>query len=72
LVIPGLNDSADEIDRMTSWIVEHFGPDVPVHFTAFHPDYKLLDRPPTPPQTLTRARDRSRKRHPPRVHRQRL
>jgi pyruvate formate lyase activating enzyme len=56
LLIPDLNDSADEIDRMTSWIVENLGPDVPVHFTAFHPDYKMLDRPPTPPQTLTRAR----------------
>jgi pyruvate formate lyase activating enzyme len=56
LVIPGRNDSAEEIDAMTSWIVEHLGPDVPVHFTAFHPDYKMLDTPPTPPQTLTRAR----------------
>ena len=41
---------------MTAWIVERLGPDVPVHFTAFHPDYKMLDRPPTPPQTLARAR----------------
>jgi len=56
LLIPGLNDSAEELDRMTSWIVERLGPDVPVHFTAFHPDYKLLNRPPTPPETLTRAR----------------
>jgi pyruvate formate lyase activating enzyme len=56
LLIPGLNDSADEIDAMTRWIVERLGPDVPVHFTAFHPDYKLLDVPPTPPETLTRAR----------------
>ena len=44
------------IDAMTSWIVERLGPDVPIHFTAFHPDYKMLDTPPTPPQTLTRAR----------------
>jgi len=56
LLIPELNDSDEEIDRMTSWIAEHLGPDVPVHFTAFHPDYKMLDRPSTPPATLTRAR----------------
>ena len=56
LLIPGLNDSDEELDRMTRWIVEELGPDVPIHFTAFHPDYKMLDRPPTPPQTLTRAR----------------
>jgi pyruvate formate lyase activating enzyme len=56
LLIPGLNDSDGEIDAMTRWIVEVLGPDVPVHFTGFHPDYKLLDRPPTPEQTLTRAR----------------
>ena len=41
---------------MTRWIVEHLGPDVPVHFTAFHPDWKLLDPPRTPSATLTRAR----------------
>jgi pyruvate formate lyase activating enzyme len=56
LLIPGLNDSEQELDRMTSWVVEELGPDVPIHFTAFHPDYKMLDRPPTPPQTLARAR----------------
>jgi pyruvate formate lyase activating enzyme len=56
LLIPGHNDSDDELDRMTSWVVERLGPDVPMHFTAFHPDYKLRDRPPTPPETLTRAR----------------
>ncbi len=56
LLIPGKNDSDEELDGMTRWIVERLGPDVPVHFTAFHPDYKLLDRPPTPPQTLARAR----------------
>jgi pyruvate formate lyase activating enzyme len=55
LVIPGLNDSDQEFDDMTQWIVERLGPDVPVHFTAFHPDWKMLDRPPTPPGTLTRA-----------------
>src|SRR5262249_53892000 len=52
----GLNDSDGEIDAMTRWVVERLGPDVPMHFTAFHPDYKLLDRPPTPAVTLTRAR----------------
>lgn len=41
---------------MTRWVVERLGPDVPMHFTAFHPDWKMTDRPPTPPATLTRAR----------------
>jgi pyruvate formate lyase activating enzyme len=56
LLIPGKNDSDDELDRMTRWIVAELGPDVPLHFSAFHPDYRLLDAPPTPPSTLTRAR----------------
>jgi pyruvate formate lyase activating enzyme len=56
LLIPGANDSDAELDAMTRWVVERLGPDVPVHFTAFHPDYKMLDRPPTPPETLSRAR----------------
>ncbi len=56
LLIPGLNDSDEELHAMTSWVVEDLGPDVPVHFTAFHPDFKLTDRPRTPPETLTRAR----------------
>jgi pyruvate formate lyase activating enzyme len=56
LLIPSLNDSDEEIDAMTAWIVDRLGPDVPVHFTAFHPDWRMLDRPPTPPATLTRAR----------------
>jgi pyruvate formate lyase activating enzyme len=56
LLIPGLNDSDAELDRMTRWVVDELGPDVPMHFTAFHPDYKMLDRPATPPQTLSRAR----------------
>jgi pyruvate formate lyase activating enzyme len=56
LLIPGLNDSDEEIDTETSWFVERLGPDVPLHFTAFHPDYKMRDRPHTPPATLTRAR----------------
>jgi pyruvate formate lyase activating enzyme len=57
LLIPGANDSDEEIEAMTRWIVDRLGPDVPVHFTAFHPDYKLRDRPPTPPDTLRRARE---------------
>jgi pyruvate formate lyase activating enzyme len=56
LLIPGVNDSDAEIDAMTRWVVERLGPDVPMHFTAFHPDWKMMDCPPTPPETLTRAR----------------
>lgn len=56
LLIPDENDSAKEIDEMTRWIVDHLGVEVPIHFTAFHPDYKMRDKPPTPPATLTRAR----------------
>lgn len=57
LLIPGENDSDAELDELTSWVVEELGPDVPIHFTAFHPDWKMLDHPPTPPATLTRARE---------------
>jgi pyruvate formate lyase activating enzyme len=57
LLIPGLNDSDGEIDEMTRWVVDELGPDVPMHFTAFHPDYKMLDTPATPPSTLSRARE---------------
>ena len=56
LLIPGQNDSDEELRRMTRWVVEHLGPHVPMHFTAFHPDWKMLDTPPTPPASLTRAR----------------
>jgi len=56
LLIPGMNDSDDELDAMTRWVVDHLGPDVPMHFTAFHPDYRMLDKAPTPPATLQRAR----------------
>ncbi len=56
LLIPGENDSDAEIEAETQWIMEHLGPDVPLHFTAFHPDWKMTDKPPTPPSTLTRAR----------------
>jgi pyruvate formate lyase activating enzyme len=57
LLIPGLNDSDEEIDAETRWFAERLGVDVPLHFTAFHPDWKMLDRPHTPPATLTRARE---------------
>ncbi|HKI87269.1 MAG TPA: AmmeMemoRadiSam system radical SAM enzyme [Thermoanaerobaculia bacterium] len=57
LMIPGENDSDEEVDRMTRWIAEELGPDVPLHFTAFHPDWKMRDHPPTPTATLIRARD---------------
>lgn len=57
LLIPGANDSDGEIDEMTRWIADRLGPDVPLHFTAFHPDYKLTEREATPPSTLTRARE---------------
>lgn len=56
LLISGLNDSDEELQRMTDWVVENLGPDVPLHFTAFHPDFRMIDRPPTPPETLRRAR----------------
>jgi pyruvate formate lyase activating enzyme len=56
LVIPGHNDSDEEIGDMSRWVVENLGPDVPMHFTAFHPDWKMLDAPPTPPATLIHAR----------------
>jgi len=56
LLIPGENDSESEIDAMTAWVVEKLGADVPMHFTAFHPDWKMRDIAATPPATLTRAR----------------
>lgn len=56
LLIPGHNDSDAEISAMCQWVVNELGPDVPMHFTAFHPDWKMRDVPPTPVETLTRAR----------------
>jgi len=56
LLIPGQNDSEPEVDRLCAWYRENLGVDVPLHFTAFHPDFKLRDIPPTPPATLRRAR----------------
>jgi pyruvate formate lyase activating enzyme len=57
LLIPGKNDSAREIEAESKWIMKELGPDVPVHFTAFHPDYKMTDIAATPAATLTRARE---------------
>jgi pyruvate formate lyase activating enzyme len=57
LVIPGLNDSDAELAALCEWVAGELGPDVPLHFSAFHPDYKLLDVPPTPLATLRRARE---------------
>lgn len=56
LLIPGENDSEREMDAMTQWIMTHLGPDVPLHFSAFHPDWKMRDHVATPPATLTTAR----------------
>jgi pyruvate formate lyase activating enzyme len=56
LLIPGKNDSVDEIEREVAWILDNLGPDVPLHFTAFHPDFRMMDTPPTPATTLRRAR----------------
>ena len=57
LLIPGMNDSEAEIDAMTRWVFEHLGPDVPHHFTAFHPDWKMRDVSATPAATLKKARE---------------
>ena len=57
LLIPDLNDSEKELRALTSWIAKNLGQDVPLHFTAFHPAYKLLDVSPTPVSTLRRARE---------------
>jgi pyruvate formate lyase activating enzyme len=56
LLIPGQNDSEPEVERLCAWYYENLGPDVPLHFTAFHPDFKLQNLPPTPAATLHRAR----------------
>jgi len=57
LLIPGENDSDAELDELTAWVAEHLGPHVPIHFSAFHPDFRMLDKPRTPPETLSRARE---------------
>ncbi len=56
LLISGENDSAGEIEAESAWVRDHLGPDVPLHFTAFHPDWKMTDTLPTPPETLRMAR----------------
>ena len=57
LLIPGHNDSDAELREMSAWIMRELGADVPLHFSAFHPDYRMMDVPPTPPETLRRARE---------------
>jgi pyruvate formate lyase activating enzyme len=57
LLIPGENDSSQEVGALSEWVMGKLGPDVPLHFTAFHPDWKMQDTPPTPPATLRRARE---------------
>ena len=56
LLIPGMNDSTEELEKLTAWVAEKLGPHVPLHFSAFHPDYKMAGVPATPPATLQRAR----------------
>lgn len=56
LLIPGHNDSEREIDQLVAWVADRLGTDVPLHFTAFHPDFKMNDLPRTPASTLARAR----------------
>ncbi|MFQ5380775.1 MAG: AmmeMemoRadiSam system radical SAM enzyme [Dehalococcoidia bacterium] len=56
LLIPGHNDGDEELQAMTRWIDRELGPDVPLHFTAFHPDFRMREGPPTPPRALSRAR----------------
>jgi pyruvate formate lyase activating enzyme len=57
LLIPGKNDSNEELIAMCQWIHQNLGVDVPLHFSAFHPDYKMMDIPATPVSTLVRARE---------------
>jgi AmmeMemoRadiSam system radical SAM enzyme/AmmeMemoRadiSam system protein B/AmmeMemoRadiSam system protein A len=60
LIIPDANDNPDEIRRMADWILDAVGDDVPVHFSAFHPDFRMTDRGNTPPETLVMARELAR------------
>jgi AmmeMemoRadiSam system radical SAM enzyme len=59
LVIPQANDAPEEIEQMCDWILKNVGDEVPLHFTAFHPDFRLKDKGPTPPETLIRAREQA-------------
>ncbi|HYF17816.1 MAG TPA: AmmeMemoRadiSam system radical SAM enzyme, partial [Ramlibacter sp.] len=56
LLIPGLNDGREELEQLSRWVLRELGPDVPLHFSAFHPDHKMRDIPATPPATLVMAR----------------
>ena len=72
LLIPGENDGPGEIAALSAWILANLGPDVPLHFTAFHPDYRMLDKPRTPARDAARgAADRAVARAALRLHRQR-
>jgi pyruvate formate lyase activating enzyme len=55
LVVPTLNDSDGMLERLVRWVLSELGPDVPLHFTRFHPDYQMVNLPPTPVETLERA-----------------
>ncbi len=57
LLIPDENDSTAELEELTRWVYDNLGPDIPIHFSAFHPDFKMLDKPKTPPETVQRARE---------------
>lgn len=57
LVIPGENDSAEELNNMCDWVIEAVGDEVPLHFSAFHPDFRMRDKPRTPIETLLAARE---------------
>lgn len=57
LLIPGRNDSSEEVERLSAWVLKQLGPDVPLHFSAFHPDWKMMETPRTPARTLLTARD---------------
>jgi pyruvate formate lyase activating enzyme len=57
LLIPGENDAEQELRELSRWVMQNLGPDVPLHFSAFHPDFRMLDTPATPPETLRRARE---------------
>jgi pyruvate formate lyase activating enzyme len=59
LLIPGLNDEPEEVSELCAWILGELGDDVPLHFTAFHPDFKMLDREPTSPDVIHRARQQA-------------
>ncbi|MEM6308331.1 MAG: AmmeMemoRadiSam system radical SAM enzyme, partial [Pseudomonadota bacterium] len=56
LLIPGENDSDAELHALSEWMFHYCGPDVPLHFSAFHPDHRMMDKPRTPTDTLLRAR----------------